>query len=108
MTLYITTTVINLIVLLVQRTEGFALNDRQQQAADRCWARATAGNKVSVRHRKRFGGSQRVQAQEGGFLQCKSSSYHVYLAFRGRGGQLDVRAACLRRLICGQETPSVD
>lgn len=44
----------------------------------------------------------------GGFLQCKSSSYHIYLAFSGQGGQLDVSTASLGRLICRQETPSVN
>lgn len=47
-----------------------------------------------------------------GFLQAKSqlgrSSYHVYLAFSGQSGQLDVRAGCLDRFIRRQETSSVD
>lgn len=47
-----------------------------------------------------------------GFLQAKSqlgrSSYHVYLAFSGQSGQLDVRTGCLGRFICGQKTSSVN
>lgn len=47
-----------------------------------------------------------------GFLQVKSqlsgSSYHVYLAFGGQGGKLDVGAAGLGGLIRGQEPSSVD
>lgn len=50
--------------------------------------------------------------RRGGFLQAKSqlgrSSYHIYLALIGQGGQLDVGASCLHRFICRQETSSVN
>lgn len=50
--------------------------------------------------------------RRGGFLQAKSqlgrSSYHVYLAFSGQSGQLNVRAGCLDGFIRRQEASSVD
>lgn len=39
------------------------IHNSQQQAADRCWIGATAGNRASVRQRKSFGRRWGIQAQ---------------------------------------------
>lgn len=78
---------------------------REQQAANRCWGgwglqQATI---LSCKGRVVVGvGGCRPKSQLG------RSSYHVNLAFRSHGGQLDVPAGCLDGFVRGQESSSVD
>ncbi len=85
------------------------VNNRQQTDAGLGPQQATRLRSGRGRVSVGDGGSRH---RRGGFLQAKGqlgrSSYHVYLAFIGQSGQLDVRASCLDRFISRQETSSID
>lgn len=85
------------------------VNNRQQRDAGLGLLQAT--RLLSGRGRVVVGVGE-YRHKGGGFLQAKSqlgrSSYHVNLAFSSQSGQLDVRAGCLDRFICRQETSSVN